>query len=157
VERILDLHGDKWSPEPNTGCYVWTGALAGEKANRPILRIAGKNKAVSRLVCEEMHGPPPTLTHEAAHATLNGCIGSICVNGAHIRWATKLENEGDKTIEVRSAALRNSPKGRYDLPIYITLDRNINKYKVFCKKVFCGYYKTIEQAVAARDKFLEGK
>lgn len=105
---LLDDHIDKWTPEPNTGCFVW---LAGGNPYGKV-RINGKMRNVPRLVCEETNGSPPTLKHEAAHNTPNGCIGKRCVNGAHLRWATRAQNRRDISIEDRSVIAR---KGRASL------------------------------------------
>ena len=48
---------------------------------------------VSRLACEEEHGPPPTIKHEAAHSCGNGHLG--CVTRKHLSWKTSLENKAD--------------------------------------------------------------
>ena len=45
---------------------------------------------VSRVVCEEVNGPPPTSKHEASHLCENGKGG--CVNGSHLTWETSAEN-----------------------------------------------------------------
>ena len=81
-------------------CLRWIGATIGNRRKAPSAKYKGKVRYVSRLVCEEAHGPPPTNKHEAAHAP-NGCIGVMCVNPDHIRWATRSENELDKPAEQR--------------------------------------------------------
>ena len=98
---VLEDYADRWIPEPNTGCYLWLAGVNNQ--NRP--RVSG-GKLVSRLVCEEAYGPPPTLKHEAAHATLAGCVGGLCVNGGHLRWATRRENQLDIPLEKRSEIAR---------------------------------------------------
>lgn len=52
------------------------------------------SKLVSRILCEEVHGPPPSDVHEAAHSCGNGHMG--CVTREHIRWASPLENAADR-------------------------------------------------------------
>jgi hypothetical protein len=97
----LERHVEKWVPEPNTGCFIWMGAV--NNVGRPMVGVAGDKVAlVSRLVCEEAYGLAPTLKHEAAHNTPNGCVGGICVNGAHLRWATRKENAADIPPELRA-------------------------------------------------------
>jgi hypothetical protein len=99
MERILDVHFDKWTPAIN-GCYVWTAAIS--SVRRPMVGVAGNKTAlVSRLVCEETHGPPPTSKHRALHATPYVCIGELCVNGAHLRWGTARDNALDEPAEKR--------------------------------------------------------
>ena len=56
----------------------------------------GKVRIVSRVVCEIIHGPPPTPKHEAAHSCGKGHIG--CVTKRHLRWATKEGNQADRLI-----------------------------------------------------------
>lgn len=60
------------------------------------VRIGGKLLTVSRLVCEEANGPPPTPKHHAAHSCGNGRHG--CVTKKHLSWKTKADNEADKLI-----------------------------------------------------------
>ena len=109
---ILQAHQDKWTPEPNTGCYIWLGGMAGTRGKRPSLRLGGrkdgKNRYIARLVCEETNGPPPFAKAEAAHKPNIGCVGSLCVNGDHTYWATRSQNEFDKPLELRRAAFKTN-------------------------------------------------
>lgn len=45
-----------------------------------------------RAVCMLANGQPPSSAHQAAHS----CGTKLCVNPAHLRWATRAENEADK-------------------------------------------------------------
>jgi hypothetical protein len=54
----------------------------------------GKICVVSRMVCEDTYGPPPTSKHEAAHSCGKGHEG--CVNRRHLRWVTHRENTADR-------------------------------------------------------------
>lgn len=56
--------------------------------------IGPTKHVTSRLVCEKVHGPPPTPEHHAAHSCGKGHFG--CVNPNHLRWATVSENHRDK-------------------------------------------------------------
>lgn len=103
---ILERHSEKWIAEPNTGCYLWTGALSN---GRPEISQKDKPKYVARLVCEETNGPSPSPKHDAAHNTPNGCVGALCVNGGHLRWATRSENLRDVSPEQRK---KNNELGR---------------------------------------------
>ena len=92
---------DLWIPEPNTGCHIWIGSLRGSNP-RPMY----KQKYAGRFACERENGPPPTAKHQAAHATRYGCLGGLCVNGKHLRWATNKENAGDVPVTQRSEIMR---------------------------------------------------
>lgn len=48
---------------------------------------------LSRLVCETFHGPSPTSDHHCAHGDDNPSNN----RASNLRWATRLENEADKT------------------------------------------------------------
>ena len=53
-----------------------------------------KNHRVHRRLCEEIHGPPPTPSHQAAHECNNGHQGCVAKN--HLKWKTPKENSLDK-------------------------------------------------------------
>jgi hypothetical protein len=109
--EILERHAEKWIPEPNTGCYLWMRAIGSH--GRPMVGVAGNKTAlVSRLVCEEAHGPPPTSKHQAAHSTFNGCVGGLCIAPDHLRWATDRENKFDFSPRERSEKTRRGVMGR---------------------------------------------
>jgi len=47
-----------------------------------------------RAICEKVHGPAPSSSHQAAHSCGNGKGG--CVSPSHLRWATPSENQMDR-------------------------------------------------------------
>ena len=103
---LLDQHADKWTPEPNTGCFIWLAWGDGSARNRPRVMVGGRKTTVARKVCEEAYGPPPTPKHDTAHNTPNGCVGGSCVNPDHLRWATRSENMLDVPVEKRREKAR---------------------------------------------------
>src|SRR5579864_3730827 len=83
-------------------CLRWIGSTKGGHGSMsPQVWHNRKYRRVCRMICEEAHGSPPTSKHQAAHDTPNGCIGSLCVNPDHLRWATQSENMMDRPIELR--------------------------------------------------------
>jgi hypothetical protein len=56
----------------------------------------GGMKKAHRVMCEEVHGAPPTPKHEAAHSCGKGHLG--CVAPGHLGWKTHKENIADKLI-----------------------------------------------------------
>lgn len=48
---------------------------------------------VTRVVCERVHGPPPTPKHDAAHSCGKGHLG--CASPHHLSWKTRAENVSD--------------------------------------------------------------
>jgi hypothetical protein len=74
-------------------CLIWPFSRNSE-TGYAVMRRDGKTKLVSRIVCEETNGKPPSKSHISAHSCGNGHLG--CVTQKHLRWATYAENEADK-------------------------------------------------------------
>lgn len=73
-------------------CLIWPFYRNG--LGYAVIKRGGKTHLVSRLVCEEEHGSPPTTEHQAAHSCGNGYGG--CVNKQHLSWKTPTENVADR-------------------------------------------------------------
>ena len=84
-EVVLPYDGDE--------CLIWPFANIKGYAQ---LVVDGKTKLVTRLVCEERHGPPPSDNYDAAHSCGNGHLG--CVTKRHLDWKTRAENMADTFI-----------------------------------------------------------
>ena len=119
---ILERHFDKFVPEPNTGCWIWTAGLSTGRASYPSAGWEGKVVRVTRIICEEAYGPPPSSKHNALHNTANGCIGGLCVNPDHLRWGTQAENMQDISPEERSDRIR---RGAAKMTIAARMDRHL--------------------------------
>jgi hypothetical protein len=105
IFNLLERHRDKWVEDGE--CYRWIAALGGNsKSLQGVVGVNRKIVRVPRIVCGEAHGPPPTPKHHAAHDTPNGCIGGLCVNGEHLRWATARENQQDISSKERSERIK---------------------------------------------------
>ena len=75
-----------------TECLKWPFAVSNHGYG--IIRSNGKMRSVSRVVCESVYGPAPTIDHEAAHSCGKGHEG--CCSPIHLRWATHSENLMDR-------------------------------------------------------------
>lgn len=80
-------------PYEGEDCLIWPFARSHGYA---IITRDRHNFPVSRLICEDEHGPPPTAEHQAAHSCGRGNLG--CVARRHLRWATRTENMADTLI-----------------------------------------------------------
>lgn len=80
------IHGDREM------CLIWP--FAKNDHGYGVISRNRKMHRVSRIICENAHGKPPTSLHEAAHNCGRGHLG--CVNRFHLRWATTKENAADK-------------------------------------------------------------
>jgi hypothetical protein len=74
-------------------CLIWPYRTARGYGR---MMEGGKDQVVSRLVCQDVHGPPPSPKHEAAHSCGRGHEG--CVAPSHLRWATHKENIQDRFL-----------------------------------------------------------
>lgn len=73
-------------------CVIWP--FSKSSSGYGTIMREGLPRTVSRLVCEEEHGPPPTPDHEAAHSCGKGHLA--CVTKRHLSWKTRPENQADK-------------------------------------------------------------
>jgi hypothetical protein len=75
-------------------CIIWP--FARDSNGYASVSYDGKTQYVSRIVCERFNGKPPAPKLDAAHGCGNGHLG--CINGYHLRWATRSENCVDTLV-----------------------------------------------------------
>jgi hypothetical protein len=88
IEKAITYEGDE--------CLIWPFAKSGDGyayLSSGHFKRRYKTGYVSKAVCIETYGPPPTFGHQAAH--LPSCISKACINRKHLRWATPKENIAD--------------------------------------------------------------
>lgn len=71
-------------------CIVWP--YYKNEGGYAKMKSARKVTFISRLVCKNAYGRPPSSKHEAAHS----CGNPPCINKRHLRWATPRENQADR-------------------------------------------------------------
>lgn len=81
---------EHWDTDSD-GCLIWPFART---KGYGTVWFEGRQKLVSRVVCERLHGPPPTPKHQAAHLCGKGHLG--CITRNHLVWKTSRENELDR-------------------------------------------------------------
>jgi hypothetical protein len=87
-------------PEPNTGCWLWTGAVNRDGYGR--LPLARGEIRAHRLSYELSVGPIPSGRMVCHH-----CDTPACVNPRHLFLGTQEENIRDM---IRKGRLRSYPK-----------------------------------------------
>lgn len=73
-------------------CLIWP--FVRQPSGYGSLGYLGEQYYAHRLMCEFVHGEPPTPEHEAAHSCGRGKQG--CVHPKHVSWKTKSQNMQDK-------------------------------------------------------------
>ena len=74
-------------PEPNSGCWLWSGPTFGTVGRYGRIRVAGKTVAVHRLSYELDGGEIPE-GYEIDHL----CRNTVCVNPRHLEPVTPKVN-----------------------------------------------------------------
>lgn len=103
----LDRFMSKVSPEPNTGCWLWTAGVDKDGYGK---FATGKHRA---------------QTHHRAHkwiigapkgaVAMHSCDQPSCVNPAHLRVGTQAENRADCTRKGRNARGESHPRAKLSL------------------------------------------
>lgn len=75
-------------------CLLWPFSKSADGYARYRPRTDTRTQMLSRRICEDVYGDPPTPKHEAAHSCGKGSDG--CINPNHLRWATPTENCADR-------------------------------------------------------------
>lgn len=92
VRRRFD---DKWIPEPNSGCWLWTGRPANGHQEYGALYFAGKNHYAHRVGWELYRGPIG-----AGMVLDHICRVPACVNPDHLRVVTQRQNTLENSLSV---------------------------------------------------------
>lgn len=59
-----------------------------------LISMAGRPQMAHRIICQKVHGPPPSKAHQVGHSCGKGFDG--CVNPKHLRWVTAKQNAQDR-------------------------------------------------------------
>lgn len=91
-------------------CIIWPFSI-NKVDGYAYFGTGGKDGFFGRVhayVCEMVHGPKPTLEHQAAHS----CHNRICINPRHISWKTPSQNMRDKRENGTTVAHRTGYRGK---------------------------------------------
>lgn len=122
-------------------CLIWPYA---RDAGYGAMRYKGKRCHVHRLVCELVHGKPPSSKHYACHSCGAGEEG--CVNPNHLYWGTPIENQADRITHSTDLRGNDAPWSKLTeskvLRIFRMLDRGksplsiANKFNVSRQAIY---------------------
>ncbi len=93
---LRDRFDAQYSPEPNTGCWLWTGATFHK--GHGAIHVGGKQCKAHRISWELNIGQIPK-----GLCVLHKCDVSGCVNPRHLFLGTRGDNNRDRTAKGRGA------------------------------------------------------
>lgn len=87
-KTIMDMHPDKIIPEPNSGCWLWTGDMASTGYGLITLKHNGARRRTGahRISCSMINGDL------GANLALHKCDNKLCVNPNHLYVGNKSLN-----------------------------------------------------------------
>lgn len=92
-------------PEPNTGCWLWLGAMSKENGYGTVF-VCGSMWKAHRISYIEFKGPIPVGYH-----VCHSCDMPMCVNPDHLFVGTHLDNMKDRDKKGRREAPKGSKNG----------------------------------------------
>lgn len=92
----------KVSPEPNSGCWLWTGSFGTTGYGQ--FSLGGRPVKAHRASWELHHGPIP-----AGAFVLHRCDNPACVNPQHLEVGSHVKNMAD--MRARGRARGGRPEG----------------------------------------------
>lgn len=94
--EIFERFMAKVSPESNSGCWLWKGAISSTGYGHCV--VDGRLVKVHRLAYELFKGPIKLLNGSDCRGTcvIHSCDNPICVNPDHLRLGTHRDNMDDK-------------------------------------------------------------
>ncbi len=130
---LLDRALSKVSPEPNTGCWLWTGGAMAPGYG--VIQVAGRARLAHRIIWQELRGPIPdgmVLDHV--------CRTRPCVNPDHLRIVSPRINaiENSDSFAAKNAAKSccpvcgnaYSPEGRlFGRRCHVCKTRRMKEYR----------------------------
>lgn len=100
MKTLRDRFEEKVSPEPTSGCMLWTGAENGQGTGYGSIRVNGKTQRVHRIAWELYRGPIP----EGSHVCHVVCDTPACVNPDHLALCDHRANMADMAKKRRHGA-----------------------------------------------------
>jgi hypothetical protein len=98
----------KWTPEPNSGCWLWVARVNGKGYGTISLGRDGDGEEMAHRVSWMLYrGPIPAGLH-----VLHKCDVRACVNPNHLFVGTNADNMADRNAKGRQSGPRGPRRSR---------------------------------------------
>ena len=105
MKTLRERFEEKYEPEPNTGCWLWTNNVSSNGYG--LIKLNGRQARAHRVSYELNIGPIPSGLCVCHH-----CDTPICVNPGHLFLGTVADNVADMVAKGRQARLHGEAHGR---------------------------------------------
>lgn len=93
-------------PEPNSGCFIWLGAVSGSGYGQ--IKLFGKQSNAHRIVYELANNKVLDTCTVVRHK----CDNPLCVNPDHLCEGTQMDNRQDAVTRNRTASGQRNGNAR---------------------------------------------
>lgn len=99
-KTLLERFESKLTPEPMSGCWLWTGPVnTGRRGGYGFLKVGHANKKAHRVAWELWVGPI------GSSHVLHKCDNPSCVNPSHLWLGSHADNMRDKARKKRQPSM----------------------------------------------------
>jgi len=101
MKTLQERFEEKYCPEPNTGCWLWTASLSG--GGYGSFRVGEKKLYAHRVAYDLYKGPIPEGDGYHGTCVCHTCDTPECVNPEHLFLGTHTDNMRDRSAKGRHA------------------------------------------------------
>lgn len=130
AKSLLERFNEKYIPEPNTGCWLWTASCHEDTGYGQIHSGYGKKMLLAHVASYQLFVGPKPDGLELDHK----CRVRCCVNPDHLEPVTRLENimrgVGPSVTKARCAAITHCLRGHEYTPSNTYVRTKPNGYRL---------------------------